>query len=234
MQNKILLLLLLAGAIFFLAPIDRVEAQEVQYGCENLNTGSCDNVLASNPSEARSRCIDICIKLFPNDINTKCNNLNTLTDPRKPCPLPTQLSCIKNGKECKDLVAKFHGDDAEDECVDFCGANSINCVVQEGACATGLAGADAEELQKKATGLNKLGITNPAQLVGRFINILLAFIGSIALVLYIYSGFLWMTASGNTEQVGKAKTTMVWTTLGVAMMLASYMLASFIFKSLGV
>ncbi len=97
-----------------------------------------------------------------------------------------------------------------------------------------LAGATPEALKGQAAGLNKLGITDIPQLVGRFINILMAFIGSISLVLYIYSGFLWMTASGNTEQVGKAKNIMVWTTLGVVVMLASYMLASFIFKSLGV
>lgn len=82
--------------------------------------------------------------------------------------------------------------------------------------------------------LNPARISNPAQLIGRFINMLLAFIGSISLVLYIVAGFLWMTASGNTEKVTKAKSIMVWTTLGVLVMLASYMLVSFVFKSLGV
>lgn len=98
-----------------------------------------------------------------------------------------------------------------------------------------LAGASVESLKGSAvTALNKAKFKSPVDLVNRAIRILLAFIGSISLVLYIWSGFLWMTASGNTEQVGKAKNIMVWTTLGVVMMLVSYMLASFIFKSLGV
>ncbi len=95
-------------------------------------------------------------------------------------------------------------------------------------------GKSLDDLKGEAATLNKLGISNPAQLIGRFINMLLAFIGSISLVLYIVAGFLWMTASGNTEKVTKAKSIMVWTTLGIVVMLASYMLASFLFKSLGV
>ncbi|MEK7131426.1 MAG: hypothetical protein AAB797_01670 [Patescibacteria group bacterium] len=91
----------------------------------------------------------------------------------------------------------------------------------------------ADLLSDAANRLNPAAITEPAQLIGRFIKILLAFIGSISLVLYIVAGFLWMTASGNAEQVTKAKSIMVWTTLGVVVMLSSYMLASFIFKSLG-
>lgn len=83
-----------------------------------------------------------------------------------------------------------------------------------------------------ASRLNPAGITDPAKLVGRFIKILLAFIGSISLVLYIVAGFLWMTASGNTEKVTKAKSIMVWTTLGVVVMLASYMLVSFVFSAI--
>jgi chorismate mutase len=94
------------------------------------------------------------------------------------------------------------------------------------------AGKSIEDLQKQADSLNKLGIVEPSQLVGRFIKILLAFIGSISLVLYIYAGILWMMASGASERVDKAKKILVWTTLGVVVMLASYMLASFIFKSL--
>lgn len=84
-----------------------------------------------------------------------------------------------------------------------------------------------------AASLNKAGFKSPADVIGRAIKILLAFIGSISLVLYIYAGLLWMTASGASERVDMAKKILVWTTLGVVVMLSSYMLASFVFKSLG-
>lgn len=92
----------------------------------------------------------------------------------------------------------------------------------------------AKELKSDAASrLNPAGLTVPAKLIGRFIKMLTAFIGSIALVLYIYAGILWMTARGHSERLEVARKTMVWTTLGVVVMLASYMLVSFVFKSLG-
>ena len=96
-------------------------------------------------------------------------------------------------------------------------------------------GKSAKTLQEDAAKfLNPAGISQPTDLINKAIRMLMAFIGSISLVLYIYAGILWMTASGNTEKVTKAKTIILWTTLGVVVMLASYMLASVLFKSLGV
>ncbi len=147
-----------------------------------------------------------------------------------------KYGCARDG-ECID-IPEIDSKAAEAECLNWCKTPRYKvCKFYDSgfACPSGpLANTSAKDLIQQAQALNKLKITGIPQLISRFINILMAFIGSIALVLYIYSGFLWMTASGNTEQTGKAKTTMVWTTLGVAMMLASYMLASFIFKSLGV
>lgn len=112
-------------------------------------------------------------------------------------------------------------------------AGLINSINASNAAAVD-AGTSVEGLKSDAfSRLNPARINNPAGLVNRAIQGLMAFIGSISLVLYIYSGFLWMTASGSSEQVGKAKSILVWTTLGVVVMLSSYMLASFLFKSLG-
>ena len=86
--------------------------------------------------------------------------------------------------------------------------------------------------QQAATTLNPSGVTSINQFISKAINILMAFIGSITLLLYVFSGFLWMTASGNSEQVDKAKRILIWTTLGVAVMLFSYMLVSLVFNSI--
>lgn len=97
-------------------------------------------------------------------------------------------------------------------------------------------GKTAEELQAAAASeFSKLGgisgnTAGAAALIGRIIQLLTAFMGSIALVLYIYAGIVWMTASGDKQKVGKAKEIMVWTTFGVVVMLGSYILTSFIFK----
>jgi len=66
-------------------------------------------------------------------------------------------------------------------------------------------------------------------LIGRVIGALLAFAGSIALVLYIYAGAMWMMAGGDPGRVGTAKKVIIWTTLGVVVMLGSYIIVKEIF-----
>lgn len=163
-----------------------------------------------------------------------------------PCSAPIEYGCIKNGV-CTTIQAMRDNDMyyAKGKCRLTCGAVKAgkSCITEAvEACPAPiiekpdpLAGADVDALKGLANkNANKGNFSSPVVLINRAIKMLMAFIGSIALVLYIYSGFMWMTASGNAERVTKAKTTMVWTTLGVLMMLASYMLASFLFKSLGV
>ena len=71
-------------------------------------------------------------------------------------------------------------------------------------------------------------------MIKRAITLLMAFMGSILFALYIYAGLTWMTANGNEERITSAKNILVWSTLGVAVMMASYVIISFIFTSLAV
>lgn len=78
--------------------------------------------------------------------------------------------------------------------------------------------------------LNQLpNLSSPGELIGIIARILLAFIGSIALGLYVWAGVLWMGAAGNTDRVEKAKQILAWTTLGVAVMLGSYVVVNYVF-----
>ncbi len=84
-----------------------------------------------------------------------------------------------------------------------------------------------------AESFNPASLTSATQIIGRAIKLLTAFVGSIALALYVYSGLLWMTSAGNSGQVDKAKNILIWATLGVVIMLGSYVLVDFLFKSIG-
>lgn len=88
-------------------------------------------------------------------------------------------------------------------------------------------------LKKSALSLNPMDIGRPTDLLSRGINALLAFMGSIALVLYIFAGFLWMSAAGNAEKVNKAQKIMIWTTLGAVAMGGSYMIVRTILERVG-
>jgi len=64
--------------------------------------------------------------------------------------------------------------------------------------------------------------------VGQIVGLVLSFIGVIFLILMIYAGILWMTASGNEQQVTKAKGLMMNAIIGMIIVFAAYAITSFI------
>ncbi len=55
---------------------------------------------------------------------------------------------------------------------------------------------------------SSLGYSNDSNLTGKIaiiINIALGFLGIVGVILIMYSGFKWMTAQGNEDEVTKAK-----------------------------
>lgn len=70
------------------------------------------------------------------------------------------------------------------------------------------------------------------QVIGDIINVALSILGVILLVLVIYSGFLWMTAGGDSGQTEKAKTIMINAVIGLIIILAAYAISNFVITSL--
>ena len=79
---------------------------------------------------------------------------------------------------------------------------------------------------------NPLGQTDLPKLIGSVVSKLMGVLGSIALVMFLYGGFLWLTAAGRDEQVTKGKDTLIWAALGLALIFASYSFVNFIFTAL--
>jgi len=79
---------------------------------------------------------------------------------------------------------------------------------------------------------NPLPTDKPAVLIGQVINAVLGLVGSIALAMFIWGGFSWMTAGGNTEKVQKGKDIIIWATLGLVVIFFSYALVNFVIKDL--
>ena len=93
-----------------------------------------------------------------------------------------------------------------------------------------LAQTKLEDLQSRAQSLNPMNFNAPTDLAARMINLLMAFIGSISLALFVYAGILWMTAAGNAERTTKAKSIMFWTAAGLIIMMSSYALVTVVFN----
>jgi hypothetical protein len=82
---------------------------------------------------------------------------------------------------------------------------------------------------------NPLGdITDPNILIGKVIRAVLGLVGSLALVMFIYGGFTWMTAAGSSEKVTKGKNIIIWATIGLIVIFSAYALVKFVLTGLGV
>ena len=69
-------------------------------------------------------------------------------------------------------------------------------------------------------------------LTAKIIKIVLGLVGVVALILFIYAGFMWMTAQGKSDQIKKARDTMVWAVLGLIVVFSSYVIVSFVLKEM--
>ena len=78
-----------------------------------------------------------------------------------------------------------------------------------------------------ATSASDTGIS---VIVGRIISAALGFLGTLFLVYLVYGGFKWLTAAGNEEGVEEAKNIIRHATIGLALCLAAYGIASFVFQ----
>ncbi len=78
-----------------------------------------------------------------------------------------------------------------------------------------------------------LSASDPRTVAGRIINIILGFLGVIAVGLVSYAGFMWLTAGGNEEKIETAKKILRNGLIGLAIILASWGIATFIISKLG-
>jgi len=61
-----------------------------------------------------------------------------------------------------------------------------------------------------------------------FINIVLTFIGILAVAFIIYAGFLMMTAGGNEDQIESGKKIIIWAAIGILVILFAWVIIAFV------
>src|SRR3989344_2016440 len=76
------------------------------------------------------------------------------------------------------------------------------------------------------------GPKDPRVIVAVIIRTALQLIGIVFVVLIVYAGFLWMTAGGEEEKASQAKKLIFNAVIGLAVILSSYAIAYFVFRSL--
>lgn len=85
-----------------------------------------------------------------------------------------------------------------------------------------------EEVRSIKIGQN----TDVKDTIAQVINIALGFLGVLAVIIIIYAGFKWMTAGGNEENVADARKMIVQAIIGLVIIFAAWIIATFVIDRL--
>ncbi|MFA6255208.1 MAG: pilin [Patescibacteria group bacterium] len=87
------------------------------------------------------------------------------------------------------------------------------------------------------TGLNYgtytgLGTKDIREGIMNVVNVLLGFLGILAIVIILWGGFRWLTSGGNEEKVGEAKKIITAGIIGLVIIFTAYAIATFVINQL--
>ncbi|RJO59372.1 hypothetical protein C4546_02420 [Candidatus Parcubacteria bacterium] len=79
---------------------------------------------------------------------------------------------------------------------------------------------------------NPLSINDPKLFIARLLRYALGFLGIVGLIMILYGGFLMLTSAGNADTIKKAKSTIIWAAVGIAVVIGSWQILSYIFSAI--
>lgn len=82
------------------------------------------------------------------------------------------------------------------------------------------------------TGTIGLGEKDPRDIAAGVINVILGFLGIIAVVIILLGGFKWMTAGGNEDKVAEARNLILAGIVGLVIILAAFAIATFVVSNI--
>lgn len=78
---------------------------------------------------------------------------------------------------------------------------------------------------------NPLQACSVPELVSNILKAGIGIVGSLALLVFIYGGFLWLTSGGEPGKIKEGKEAMKWAAIGLIVIFSSYALVTFVFKA---
>jgi hypothetical protein len=78
--------------------------------------------------------------------------------------------------------------------------------------------------------VNPLGTVSLPVILGRFVKAAVGVVGALFLVMFIYGGFIWMTAGGDSKRVATARKTLTNAVLGILVVAFSYTFVTIVFQ----
>lgn len=80
--------------------------------------------------------------------------------------------------------------------------------------------------------VNPLGTDDVRVIIGQIIRAALGLSGSIALIMFIWGGFLWLTAAGNAERIDKGKSVLTWAIIGLVVIFFAYTIVNAVLSAI--
>jgi hypothetical protein len=77
-----------------------------------------------------------------------------------------------------------------------------------------------------------LGNRDPKRIASAVIQVMLGFLGVIAVILILFGGFKWMTAAGNEDNIDQAKDLITAGVIGLLIVLAAFAVSVFVLNAL--
>ncbi len=78
-----------------------------------------------------------------------------------------------------------------------------------------------------------INISSPTELAAAVVRFITAIVGLAAVAAMVYAGILYFTSGGNEEQAGKAKKTMTYALIGLAVTILSYVIINTLINAIG-
>jgi len=75
-------------------------------------------------------------------------------------------------------------------------------------------------------------VTGP-ELIGRIIKAVLGVVGALALAMFVFGGFTWLTSGGSPDKIKKGKDILMWAVIGLVVIFTSYTLVDFVLTAFG-
>ena len=94
-------------------------------------------------------------------------------------------------------------------------------------------GADSlEQTRAKFNFPDAFGNRSVPEIIGGIIKTALPLVGSLFLLMFLYGGFLYMTAGGNDKRVEEGRQTLTNAAIGMAIVIGAYALVNYVISSL--
>lgn len=218
------------------------------------NNGACQDASIApynDPAKYTCQALGLCI-----GANTKCCKTAGTGDE---CKFPNGCIALAGCPDTKDQVISSNStcgegrvcckpDCPDDKCMASCSvplvidSSKASCADDKVCCktqGTGDDGGDGGTSGGKTPGASynladysPVGDVDIPTLIGYIIKGALGIVGSIALLMFVYGGFLMLISQGDAAKVKKGKDALVWAAAGLVVIFGSYIFVSYILTAM--